>query len=139
MVMTMGDDEKPKIMSIDHGVGESWSVETTVEFTDGKDGVDFMITSMHDGSWPSHPTSEEGYCHAREDQVHCEHWWDGDGCCSCGAPAMTQEEMIEQGMIDVVEMPQPANFIPVISIEEVPVSIEAKLTIGEEEEDVEAD
>lgn len=108
------NDEKQK-MSVDLGVGigESQSVITMVEVTDGQ-GVVVKGTA----------TVEEGHCHAREDCIHCDHWWDGDGCCSCGAPAMTQEEMIEQGMIISVESP-----------EEVPVLIEAKLTIGGEEGD----
>lgn len=28
---------------------------------------------------------DEGACPARDDGVHCAHWWDGDRpCCSCG-------------------------------------------------------
>lgn len=23
------------------------------------------------------------YCYEREDETHCEHWWDGEPCCSC--------------------------------------------------------
>lgn len=26
----------------------------------------------------------DGYCPKREDKTHCEHWWDGQPCCSCG-------------------------------------------------------
>lgn len=26
---------------------------------------------------------KEGYCPAREDETHCEHWWDGFECCDC--------------------------------------------------------
>jgi hypothetical protein len=29
-------------------------------------------------------TADEGACSAREDGVHCVHWWDGEPCCSCG-------------------------------------------------------
>lgn len=31
-------------------------------------------------------------------KTHCDHWWDGDACCRCGAPEMTREEKIAQGM-----------------------------------------
>ena len=37
-------------------------------------------------------------CPTREDKMHCDHWYDGDKCCSCGAPAMTDEEKRAQGM-----------------------------------------
>lgn len=39
-----------------------------------------------------------GYCGSRADKTHCEHWWDGGKCCSCGSPAMTDEEIHKQGM-----------------------------------------
>jgi len=42
---------------------------------------------------------DEGYCPARLDEIHCEHWWDGDKCHSCKAPAMSIEQQIEQGML----------------------------------------
>ena len=29
--------------------------------------------------------SAESACPAREDATHCDCWWDGDPCCSCGA------------------------------------------------------
>lgn len=30
-------------------------------------------------------TAAEGFCPEREDETHCEHWWDGDSaCCNCG-------------------------------------------------------
>ena len=29
---------------------------------------------------------------------HCRCWYDGDGCCRCKAPAMTNEEKSAQGM-----------------------------------------
>ncbi len=32
------------------------------------------------------------------DHSHCQCWWDGDGCCRCKAPAMTEEQKREQGM-----------------------------------------
>ena len=25
----------------------------------------------------------EGYCPEREDEQHCNHWWDGDACHAC--------------------------------------------------------
>lgn len=31
---------------------------------------------------------------------HCLHWHDGDACCRCKAPAMTEDEQRAQGMID---------------------------------------
>jgi len=31
-------------------------------------------------------------CQERRDGRHCDCWYDGDACCSCGAPAMTIEE-----------------------------------------------
>ena len=42
----------------------------------------------------------EGACPEHEDGIHCEHWWDGDGCCACAAPAMTEDEKHAQGMED---------------------------------------
>lgn len=36
----------------------------------------------------------DGYCPLREDEQHCEHWWDGGKCCGCdyeGAPSEVQE------------------------------------------------
>jgi hypothetical protein len=29
----------------------------------------------------------QGYCHKRQDETHCEHWWDGEPCHDCGAQA----------------------------------------------------
>lgn len=37
-------------------------------------------------------------CPQREDGQHCNCWFDGDACCNCGAPAMTEEEKAAQGM-----------------------------------------
>lgn len=31
---------------------------------------------------------------------HCNCWYDGDGCCRCGAPPMTEDEQRAQGMIE---------------------------------------
>lgn len=45
------------------------------------------------GTWHAHPdgdvehSHEDGYCGRREDKTHCEHWWDGKACCTCGWPA----------------------------------------------------
>lgn len=36
----------------------------------------------------------------KDEVVHCEHWWDGDECCWCKAPAMTKEERLANGMED---------------------------------------
>ena len=44
------------------------------------------------------PTSAEGHCRNRADKTHCEHWWDGEKCCSCGAAAMTSAQKRAQGM-----------------------------------------
>lgn len=30
--------------------------------------------------------------------MHCACWYDGDGCCRCKAPAMTDEQREAQGM-----------------------------------------
>lgn len=35
---------------------------------------------------------EETECPDSPDKVHCYHWYDGDECCYCGAPAERQEE-----------------------------------------------
>jgi len=40
----------------------------------------------------------EEFCPKTEDHIHCEHWWDGECCCACGAPAMTDEQKLDQGM-----------------------------------------
>jgi len=29
---------------------------------------------------------DEGHCEARNDETHCQCWWDGDECCNCGHP-----------------------------------------------------
>jgi hypothetical protein len=40
-------------------------------------------------------------CPASKDgRGHCMCWWDGDDCCWCGAPAMTEEAKLEAGMIE---------------------------------------
>lgn len=40
----------------------------------------------------------------KEDDVapnlHCSCWYEGDGCCRCKTPAMTEDQMREQGMLD---------------------------------------
>ena len=38
-------------------------------------------------------TDMEYSCIGREDGIHCDHWWDGEACCNCKAPAMTPEEI----------------------------------------------
>lgn len=35
-----------------------------------------------------------------DDPAHCVHWYDGDECCRCNAPAMTEEQKQAQGMVD---------------------------------------
>ena len=81
-------------MVIDPAVGKSKTVLTMVEFTDGKDGVDFVITGL--------ATVEEGACPVNDDGVHCEHWWDGGSCCSCGALGMTTGSVNSDGDGDAV-------------------------------------
>jgi hypothetical protein len=34
------------------------------------------------------------------DHSHCQCWWDGDGCCRCKAPAMSDEAKRAQGMLE---------------------------------------
>jgi hypothetical protein len=52
------------------------------------------------------PTDREtGYCSSREDETHCNHWWDGEACCNCGSLGMTDEQKREQGMLDEGEKP----------------------------------
>lgn len=46
----------------------------------------------------------ETRCPRSDDDQHCRHWYDGGRCCSCGAPGMTEEQMVDQGMIDDVEI-----------------------------------
>lgn len=52
---------------------------------------------------------DEGFCSVSDDEIHCPHWWDGDGCCLCDAPPMTDEEKREQGMIDLVKPTEKAK------------------------------
>lgn len=35
----------------------------------------------------SPPDATEEWCPRRSDGVHCDCWYDGEPCCSCGAPA----------------------------------------------------
>lgn len=42
--------------------------------------------------------NEVGECPTSDDGLHCNCWYDGEECCRCGAPAMTDEEKREQGM-----------------------------------------
>ena len=32
---------------------------------------------------PSMAEKKEEFCPARDDTIHCVHWWDGEKCCSC--------------------------------------------------------
>lgn len=48
---------------------------------------------------------DTGYCSKRADGIHCTCWWDGDACCACNAPGMTNEERIRDGM-------EPTEFGP---------------------------
>jgi hypothetical protein len=42
---------------------------------------------------------EETPCRlSRDGSQHCDHWYDADGCCWCGDPAMTDEELLERGI-----------------------------------------
>lgn len=29
---------------------------------------------------------EEEFCPLREDEIHCDCWWDCGACCACGVP-----------------------------------------------------
>lgn len=44
--------------------------------------------------------TEDEHCPAPNDSAgtHCDHWWDGDACCYCKAPPMTDEEKRAKGM-----------------------------------------
>lgn len=48
---------------------------------------------------PGHPEWCPGQAppNEGENHSHCEHWFDGETCCWCAAPEMTQEERIAQG------------------------------------------
>jgi len=39
-------------------------------------------------SGPIDCSINECYCEAREDETHCQCWWDGDECCNCSHPAI---------------------------------------------------
>ncbi len=43
-----------------------------------------MICGLTNGERQTGCRVCEGYCDKREDETHCEHWWDGEPCCSCG-------------------------------------------------------
>lgn len=45
-------------------------------------------------------TSLESPCPKADDKIHCQHWWEGDPCCTYGAPEMSDEKKREQGMIE---------------------------------------
>lgn len=37
-------------------------------------------------------------CPARGDKQHCQHWYDGEACCACDDPPMSNEVRVAQGM-----------------------------------------
>jgi hypothetical protein len=43
-------------------------------------------------------TGDQEFCPKREDRQHCNCWYDGEVCCGCGAPVMTEAEKREQGL-----------------------------------------
>lgn len=43
-------------------------------------------------------TVEETPCADSPDGIHCRHWYDGDACCYCAAPPMTDDEKRAHGM-----------------------------------------
>lgn len=43
---------------------------------------------------------EETPCPRSPDGKHCRHWYDGDECCFCADPAMTEAQRVEQGMAE---------------------------------------
>jgi hypothetical protein len=47
--------------------------------------------------------AEETPCPVSLDKIHCQHWYDGEICHFCGAPAMTEAEKRDQGMLDPPE------------------------------------
>lgn len=51
------------------------------------DGVnvcdEHLKAALDDIQGSSTCSKEEGYCFARDDQTHCEHWWEGETCCDC--------------------------------------------------------
>lgn len=40
------------------------------------------------------------HCAKSEDGTHDYGWWDGDACAWCGAAEMTEEQRVEQGMVE---------------------------------------
>ena len=38
-------------------------------------------------------TPEEGHCESRDDKTHCNCWWDGARCCSCGHGASSHDPL----------------------------------------------
>jgi hypothetical protein len=45
--------------------------------------------------------TDDAFCpNSKDGAGHCEEWNDGDACCRCGAPAMTDQEKEDQGMND---------------------------------------
>jgi len=45
------------------------------------------------------PKDNELYPNSK-DKTHCNCWWNGNKCCICNSPAMSEEQMVEQGMIE---------------------------------------
>ena len=41
--------------------------------------------------------SEETECPSREDDLHCNCWYDGDKCCACGASEKSDEDRERDG------------------------------------------
>lgn len=35
---------------------------------------------------------EGDYCPVRPDKLHCNHWYDEEPCCACGAPGAKRED-----------------------------------------------
>ena len=50
------------------------------------------------------PDDWETRCPDRDDKLHCACWYDGDACCGCGAPAMTELQKLAQGMVVYAEV-----------------------------------
>jgi len=50
-----------------------------------------MNTRVEVPAW--HSGEEDfGSCPYSDDGIHCEHWWDGEACCLCGAPAVMEDK-----------------------------------------------
>lgn len=64
---------------------------------------DFFCSDLCEGAYDEGMIlAGESLCHKSLDgsKQHCRHWYEGEACCACGAPEMTDEQKREQGMIE---------------------------------------